>query len=98
MTFRVWSSPLASTRILGRPTAPFPPFRIPHRVPRGFTQYPGTDRSQASHDLPEGQIPGLAHERASLGDRNSHAVRILMQPPSQHSLKAGIDARAFLRG
>ena len=26
-----------STRILGRRTAPLPPFLIPHRVPRGFT-------------------------------------------------------------
>ena len=26
-----------STRILGRRTAPFPPFLIPYRVPRGFT-------------------------------------------------------------
>ena len=26
-----------STRILGRRTAPFPPFLIPHRVPRGCT-------------------------------------------------------------
>ena len=25
-----------STRILGRRTAPFPPFRIPYRVPHGF--------------------------------------------------------------
>ena len=41
---RARSSPLASTRILGRRTAPFPPFRIPHRAPRGFTQDPSTDR------------------------------------------------------
>ena len=26
-----------STRILGRRTAPYPPFLIPYRVPRGFT-------------------------------------------------------------
>ena len=26
-----------STRILGRRTAPFPPLRIPYRVPHGFT-------------------------------------------------------------
>ena len=34
-----------STRILGRRTAPFPPFLISERVPHGFTQDPGTDRS-----------------------------------------------------
>ena len=33
-----------STRILGRRTAPCPPFLIPTRVPRGFTQDPSTDR------------------------------------------------------
>ena len=33
-----------STRILGRRTAPFSPFPIPHRVPRGFLpQDPSTD-------------------------------------------------------
>ena len=32
-----------STRILGRRTAPCPPFLIPTRVPRGFTQDPSTD-------------------------------------------------------
>ena len=32
-----------STRILGRLTAPFPPFHITHRVPHGYTQYPSTD-------------------------------------------------------
>ena len=29
--------PIISTRILGRRTAPLSPFRITHRVPRGFT-------------------------------------------------------------
>ena len=37
------SSPLASTRILGRRTATFPRFLISNRVPRGFTQEPSTD-------------------------------------------------------
>ena len=36
---------IISTRILGRRTVPFLPFLIPHHVPRGFTQYPSTDRS-----------------------------------------------------
>ena len=34
-----------STRILGRRTAPVPPFLIPNRVPHGFTQDPSTDRA-----------------------------------------------------
>ena len=33
----------ASTRILGRRTAPFSPFLITHRVPRGLTQDPSTN-------------------------------------------------------
>ena len=34
-----------STSILGRHTAPFPPFLIQYRVPRGFAQDPSTDRA-----------------------------------------------------
>ena len=33
----------ASTRILGRRTAPFPPLLIPYSVPHGVTQDPSTD-------------------------------------------------------
>ena len=36
-----------STRILGRRTAPLPPFLISKRVPHGFTQDPGTDRTRS---------------------------------------------------
>ena len=36
-----------STRMLGRRTAPFPPFIIPYRVPHGLTQDPSTDRASA---------------------------------------------------
>ena len=32
-----------STRILGRRTAPYPPFLVPYRVPYGFTRDPSTD-------------------------------------------------------
>ena len=38
------SSPLTSTRILGRRTAPIPSLRIPNRVPHGFTQGPSTEQ------------------------------------------------------
>ena len=37
-----------STRILGRRTAPFPPFLIPDRVPRGVTQDSSTDVAPAA--------------------------------------------------
>ena len=43
------AQPQVSTRILGRRTAPFPPFLIPHRVPHGFTQDPSTDRPPRAH-------------------------------------------------
>ena len=47
---RARSSPLASTRILGRRTAPFPPFLIPNRVPRGV--YPNILVLTARHGGP----------------------------------------------
>ena len=37
-------SPQVSTRILGRRTAPFPPFLISNRVPHGLSQDSSTDR------------------------------------------------------
>ena len=32
----IGTNPIISTRILGRRTAPFPPFLIPSRIPHGF--------------------------------------------------------------
>ena len=40
-----------STRILGRRTAPCPPFLIPNRVPHGVTQDPSSDRAPATFQL-----------------------------------------------
>ena len=49
-----------STRILGRRTAPFPPFFIPSHVPRGITQDPSTDRPPRVGDAPLAAPPTAA--------------------------------------
>ena len=58
-----------STRILGRCTAPFPPFLIPNRVPHGFTQDPSTDR-RPSRAARRGAAQNLQH-----ADRRQPDVR-----------------------
>ena len=50
----------ASTRILGRRTAPVPPFLIYNRVPYGFTQDPGTGRVGVVPNAPKLLGGGLA--------------------------------------
>ena len=40
-----------STRILGRRTAPFPPYLIPNRVPHCFTQEPSTDLNSSPSQM-----------------------------------------------
>ena len=62
-----------STRILGRRTAPFPPFLIPSRVPHGFTQDPSTDRAAAR--TPRGTKRALEYGRLAMGFAHVRASR-----------------------
>ena len=82
---RARSSPLASTRILGRRTAPFPPFLIPNHVPHGFTQDPSTDRAWSQVAVSP-RFDNAERVRAILSDSASGAVE---------SLQSGGPSRIF---
>ena len=65
-----------STRILGRRTAPFPPFLIPSRVPHGFTQDPSTDRVVLGAGVPRAVGRGCrGADRAGSDERAGPAGR-----------------------
>ena len=85
-----------STRILGRRTAPFPPFLIYNRVPHGFTQDPSTklrvglpcpaERREGRAGLAQrvvhgGPRPVPAVELFSYQDRHMFSFRIIEARP-----------------
>ena len=71
-----------STRILGRRTAPFPPFLIPNRVPHGFTQ----DMRRMSPELPHERRDLLGRGGRRLGLHRPHlAAATNKMPRGKHT-------------
>ena len=77
--------PLASTRILGRRTAPFPPSLISNRVPYGFTQDPGTGKNSAAGPRARSTMAS-AKDRTQLKAASASVARC--SPRAQRSRRA----------
>ena len=82
-----------STRILGRRTAPSPPFLIPNRVPHGFTQDPSTDLGLLAGErrlrTPRAGPPDAHRARPAVASRRSCAAYTWLRASAARADRAG---------
>ena len=90
------AAPLASTRISGRRTAPFPPSLIPNRVPRGSTQDPSTDHRRLAGALVRQDGGGRVGERVGHHRADRRGPAQLHPGPSRARSASRSSRRALL--